>query len=473
MSNATERTDAQSAAKPDALLGYHWSPEPAAGAWMKEVAESVLVDLPWAAEFAERLLRQSGVRFRDLVDTVFLAEGHPHLESALAAGWERVGDRDGFAVYDQPNGIFPTITVGGSTAGLAIELKVEGVADFLAANRLSRSIDGRPFAPYRRAIVAAADRSSLSVAERHGTRGYSTDGGPDVAVILAVGESFRTRPRDFDDPAEGFEEAGRRIEDGIDRIGRDPTCNLFFAAEREYWAGRNRAARAQKARQDRLGIGWANHDHHTFRSSRECFATLVSVWERLGFSCRERFYAGLAAGWGAQVMEQPITRIVTFNDVDLSPQELIGDFSHDGLAPKGDLGTIGLWCGLHGEAFLQAGMHHLECTFDFDSLREQLEREHGIRTMKPFADFAHLRQAFTEGERWRVFDERVDRLVNAGRVTPEQAELFRTEGAIGSHLENLERNDGFKGFNQDGVSEIIAATDPRRQARKDAIDAVE
>jgi hypothetical protein len=37
-------------------------------------------------------------------------------------------------------------------------------------------------------------------------------------------------------------------------------------------------------------------------------------------------------------------------------------------------------------------------------------------------------------------------------------------GALGSHLENLERNDGFKGFNQKGVSDIIARTDPRRQA---------
>ncbi len=472
MSNAASPLDVQSAAKPDALLEYRWSPEPAAGAWVKAIADSSLADLPWAAGFADRLHRQAGVRFRDLVDTVFLAEGHRHLETALAAGWEPVGDRDGFAIYDQPRGIFPTIAVGKPTAGVAIELKVESVADFLAANSVSRSIDGRPFAPYRRAIVAADGRSSLSVAERHGTRGYSTADGPGAVDVVAVFEAFRTRPRDFDDPAEGFAEANRRIDDGIARIGRDSTCDLFFAAEREYWTRRNRAALAQKSRQDRLGIGWANHDHHTYRSSRESFATLVRVWEKLGLSCRERFYAGLAAGWGAQVMEQPITRIVTFNDVDLSPEELIGDFSHDGLASRGDLATIGLWCGLHGEAFLQAGMHHLECVFDFDSLKEQFEREHGIRTMKPFTDFAHLRQAFTEGERWKVVDERIDRLVNSGRITPEQAEKFRTEGAIGSHLENLERNDGFKGFNQDGVSEIIAATDPRRQARKDAFDAV-
>ena len=46
-----------------------------------------------------------------------------------------------------------------------------------------------------------------------------------------------------------------------------------------------------------------------------------------------------------------------------------------------------------------------------------------------------------------------------------RARIRREQGAIGSHLENLERNEGFKGFNQTGVSEIISATDPRKQNR--------
>ena len=47
------------------------------------------------------------------------------------------------------------------------------------------------------------------------------------------------------------------------------------------------------------------------------------------------------------------------------------------------------------------------------------------------------------------------------QITAEQAEKFRLDGAIGSHLEVLERNDGYKGFNQTGINEIIARTDPR------------
>ena len=84
----------------------------------------------------------------------------------------------------------------------------------------------------------------------------------------------------------------------ISDLGRDLTCDLFFAAEREYWQRKNRAAQVQKARQDKLGLGWANHDHHTYRSSREHFADLIAVHEKLGLVCRERFYAGKEAGWG-------------------------------------------------------------------------------------------------------------------------------------------------------------------------------
>jgi hypothetical protein len=162
-------------------------------------------------------------------------------------------------------------------------------------------------------------------------------------------------------------------------------------------------------------------------------------------------------------MENTRAGIVAFNDVDLSPDELLEDFSHQPLAPRDHLGTVGLWCGLHGEAFLQAGMHHLECQFDFDALANRLKQEHNIQVMKPFTNFPFLRQAFTEGERWPVAEDRLQRLLAQRLITPEQAAQFRAQGAIGSHLENLERNEGYKGFNQKGVSEIISATDPRKQ----------
>ena len=84
-----------------------------------------------------------------------------------------------------------------------------------------------------------------------------------------------------------------------------------------------------------------------------------------------------------------------------------------------------------------------------------------VEMMRPFSDFEFLRQAFTRGERWDVAPERLDRLVSAGRIDEEQRARFAAGGAIGSHLENIQRAEGFKGFNQETVSDIIRRTDPR------------
>ena len=107
-------------------------------------------------------------------------------------------------------------------------------------------------------------------------------------------------------------------------------------------------------------------------------------------------------------------------------------------------------------------MHHLECRFDHALLRDQLKAK-GINTMKPFSDFPFLKQAFTEGERWPVRTPRAERLRASGSITDDQFAEFTNTGAIGSHLENLQRKGGFKGFNQHAVSVIIADTDPRKQ----------
>ena len=63
-----------------------------------------------------------------------------------------------------------------------------------------------------------------------------------------------------------------------------------------------------------------------------------------------------------------------------------------------------------------------------------MQREAGIGMMKPFSDFPHLKQQFTQGERWAVDPARVERLVERGLIGAEQADEFRRNGAIGSHL---------------------------------------
>lgn len=445
-----------------ALTAHTWSPQPEPAQFVQRLLKECVAQSPFAADLSRQMSEKTGTRLLDWIDHFGLPEGDPALSQLDAVGYTRA-DQHGVIGFEHRHGLFPRIRVH---RGLARQLaiKVESVVDFMAAQSHSGiTIEGPPLASVRVAIVDCEGPVEVLVVERHGSLAFDPNPHEQVplATILWHTEVLRLRRRHFATDDDGFIHAIQLIEDAIAEIGRDRTCEIFFAAEREYWLRRNTAGRTQRARQDLLGLGWANHDHHTYRCSRQNFSLLIAFLERLGFECRERFYAGLEAGWGAQVIEHPVTGVTIFADVDMSPEEVSQDFSHDGLSPRDKLGTVGLWCALHGEAFLQAGMHHLECQFDFAATRDQLKQA-GIDTMPPFTDLPHLRQAFTKGEVWPVDPIRVERLRSAGRITDEQARQFVANGALGSHLEILQREDGYKGFNQKGISEIIAATDPRR-----------
>ncbi len=440
---------------------FDWKPQAASAAAIDSVYSLISKKLPHAQQLEEELLQQTGTRLLDWVDHFGLTDSdlsQPLIEQLTAAGFQKESSHPNLLRTEA--GMFPDVHMASDK--FRIVVKVESVVDFIEANGVvGAAIHGNPLAGFRKAKVAESVDAELWIVQRHGDRGW--DNPKDVADPLAVlehGEQFRLRKRDFVDAAEGYELASRLIGYAVADLGVDRACDLFFARERHYWQARNQAARIQKGRQDSLGMGWANHDHHTYRSSREGFKLLIECFELLGFQCRERFYAGEQAGWGAQVLEQPTCGIVIFADVDLSVEEVVGDFSHDGLVSRENLGTVGLWCGLHGESFLQAGMHHLECQFDFDSSRHQLKAE-GIGSMDPFTNFEFLKQCFTEPEIWDVDPNRIELLLQKKLIDSSQAEKFKTSGAVGSHLEILERNDGYKGFNQTGVSDIIKKTDPR------------
>ncbi len=80
--------------------------------------------------------------------------------------------------------------------------------------------------------------------------------------------------------------------------------------------------------------------------------------------------------------------------------------------------------------------------------------------MEPFSDFTFLSQLFTTGEMWHVEKTRLDRLRHSGHFDQSKLNEFKEKGAIGSHLELIQRASGFKGFNQSSVSAILKATNP-------------
>ena len=468
---------------------FDWQPQPEAATLVGEIYTAFCDRSAAARQLAARLLEQTGTRLSDWIDHFTVLNGDDWELRLVSAGFVAV-EQGPRTVWRHPGGRFPAIVVedvgvrteaGRSVAFRSAKergfrgakgdkptdmvVRVESVADFLVAQGIDQRtpIAGAPLGKLRQATVAIEGSTEIDVLERHGDSGFEpSEPSPDeVHAVLGYGELFRRRQRAFDREEDGFAQASALIRQAVEQLGKGRTCDLFFAAEREYWTLRNRAARVQKARQDVLGLGWGNHDHHTYRSSRRHFHRLIAVLELLGLECRERFYAGQEAGWGAQVLEHPTSGVVVFADVDMAPEEVVSDFVHQPL-PEGERpGTVGLWCLLHGEACLEAGMHHLECQFAFDAVARQLQAC-GVGLMSPFTDLPYLKQAFTAAENWPVAAGRLAAALAAGAITPVEAERFGRAGAIGSHLEVLQRDQGYRGFNQAGINEIIRQTDPRR-----------
>lgn len=439
---------------------FEWHPEPRAAAFIGAAVKGSVARSGSLRRLQERLRDETGTRLSDWLDQITLPADTGTRKTLVESGFLEVTAHDGQRYWQHPGGLFPVLQLHDALT-TQLFLRVDSLEDFLRMQRCDAAIAGGPGALIRQARALHEAGVELWAREKHGSV-LEAGRNVDLAAVQRHREAFARRTREGD-VATGFTAARALIAAAQQDLGDSYACDLFFAAERQFWLARNHAGQLQKQRQDALGLGFGNHDHHTYRSSREHFKALVETLELVGLHCRERFYAGRQAGWGAQVMEHAALGVAVFADVDLSPEEVAGDFAHSGLTSQEKLGTIGLWCRLHGEALLAAGMHHLECQFDFDAVSAQLG-ELGVGRMKPFTDFPYLRQAFTTSELWPVSEERIAALQHSGNLSAEQAQGIRERGALGSHLEILERNDGYKGFNQTGISDIILRTDPRSAA---------
>ena len=181
--------------------------------------------------------------------------------------------RRGRARFAHPGGIFPRIAlVPGETnqngaARLAVPevaIKVERVADFSRAHDLGLEMVGYPVGPYRVGRVPGDGRAGRGRAARlsrfraiSGRAGARRAMKPHAARdALAARDLWQARRRRFDDDEEGIAATEACLERVIELAGStDLACHLVFEVERDYWQSRNTAAQAQKARQDRLGLG--------------------------------------------------------------------------------------------------------------------------------------------------------------------------------------------------------------------------
>jgi hypothetical protein len=438
---------------------WDWKLYPETEAFLSRLVGSFVEGHGYTDTLRQEIEGTTSTRFIDWVDGMEVPKEGVAEDDLLRLGYVR---NDGIEasgeVYVHPGAFFPVVLHDGMSHRLS--LKVENVELFLAVNRLkNKRIEGQRNAPFRAVELSQDGDRSLRVVERHGSRSFEVHPVTDERAYLTALKVLYSRDRMSGNDLEAVEGLKESLGPLADHLVRPRLADAFFRAERAYWQSRNRAALVQSGRQELLGLGWGNHDHHTFRCSRENFARTIGVFELMGFTRRENFFAGAEAGWGAQVMEQPDSGLVVFADVDLAPNEVGTEFADQQLEPLEKMGTVGLWVGLHGESLLDAGMHHLAVGSDFEGMRQSLKSKN-VPSMNPFSEFDFLKQSFTEAERWMPPKGRVARLLESKLISESNASRFAEQGAVGSHLEIIQRNQGFKGFNQRSVSVVIRMTDP-------------
>lgn len=437
---------------------FEWERQPDAETLLRTEIERRLDAVPAARDYAERLLAACGVRLRDIVDHLTFSDAG-FVARFEAEGWEARGD----GVWEHPRGHFPALVR--CDAGEGLYFRVESIDRLVEAVGAQAPVEGDAHGPLRRVTPFRQGDIEIGAVERNGHVGYDVPAS-DAAEVRAARltlQRFRARRRQFDTVEAGLDHTEALVDTAVAAVGPHRACDLWLKAEREYWMTRCPAGRLQKARQDAAGVGWSNIDHHTYDGSREHFRRTVLILEKLGYELREMLYAGAMAGWGSQILEQPAIRSTIFADVDLAPEEVDVDFAHQPLPPLDRHRRAGVLSVMHGESILEGGLNHVAGLYEQRALRAQLE-EVGLRMMAPFSNMPHLYQELTEGDWAAVDPARVDALVAGGHMSEEEGEKVRLNGAIAAHLENIERNDGYKGFNKPGIDGVLRKLDPRAYA---------
>jgi hypothetical protein len=443
---------------------FNWATFPDAEAFLLGLVDEFTTQQDRAGAMSGSIEWGTSTKFIDWIDHMVLPEDSVDETELLFMGFVEDGSAETMygarCFRHRGSTLFPILLRQGNLTELAI--KVDDLDTFRDKHIRQAEILADPFAPYRWLEVAREHQHLLIAIERRGYGGFALEDVYDIDEYVNALNAFRERRREFPDDAEGLDFTYELVRAQLEDLATRRVADAWFRAEREYWESTNQAGQAQKARQDALGLGWANHDHQAYRCSRDHYTRVIDILELFGLRRREAYYAGHQAGWGAQVMENPVGPFVVFCDVDMAPDEEDIDFASEGFSPRDELGTIGLWVALHGESMLQAGIHHVAFRFQFERIVQDMNSR-GFSVMPPFSQFPELKQCFTVADPWAVDQVRAKDLLDRGLIDEEQYNTFGEIGGIGSHVELIERSEGYKGFNQDSVSAIIEATDPRGQ----------
>src|SRR5689334_8102935 len=127
-------------AKTNVLNAFQWEPQPAAERLVRELVDAFVSRNAFAKAFVDRLHREAGVRFVDMVDDVTAPATEPLRQRLAEAGFVRNPADRTVEWFTHPGGMFPAIVLANDSK-TRVSMKVEFVDDFMAVWGIQPSKD--------------------------------------------------------------------------------------------------------------------------------------------------------------------------------------------------------------------------------------------------------------------------------------------------------------------------------------------
>jgi len=257
----------------NAPAGYIWPRCPKADRFVRAGIKKFLSKHAFAKKLARRMAEETSTEFLVWVDHLVFPARELKPITLNQLGFVRdkkAAAPHGVKVFRHPHSDLPSVLYLSKARAVSCAIKTESIRQFQLAHTMLHAIEGRLYSPLRMIRIRESG-SELIVLERRGGTGF-IPGKRNVSDYYVAGfKRWAQRCRHFKSDAQGMRETLKLARILVKDLDEAAAATAFLEGERVYWQGRNFAARVQKARQDALGLGWANHDHHTFRSSRPLF----------------------------------------------------------------------------------------------------------------------------------------------------------------------------------------------------------
>ena len=328
----------------------------------------------------------------------------------------------------------------------AIAIRPEFVADFAAVHGITNPIEGEPFSRFRKLLVYKENGTEFYAIERRGYRGYLTQK-PDLEKYLAARELWRDPP-----PPRGMM---------MQKVLPRPTS--VCKNDRARWTRSRLSSRLRRRarllaetepRGDgtrappgfvRLGLGQSRSPYFSFVA--QTFPRSHESLGNAGLPSSRTLLRRVAGGLGrADRLSSRSGRNHDLQRRRSLPRRNGNRFLQRTAAPGGEkLRTIGLWVGLHGESFSMRGCITWSAAL-ITSACASSSPQPMYKTMARFPiSFSSRRSPRASGG--PVRPERITQCCGREISSPtSRRRNLRTKGAIGSHLENLQRKRRLQGL---------------------------